>query len=167
MKMFRSTRLIQLFRLLHLYTGVLITPAVLFFALTGALQTVGLHEANRDHPSYKPARWIVVLAQLHKKQTTVIPVRRPPVPAVRPVGEASRPTSSNGSAAAGGKGEAFPLSQGRNPVPLRLFFLLVSLGLFSSTLTGLALTYKYVRNKPLITALLIAGALVPLALIYV
>ncbi len=40
-------------RLVHLYIGVFIAPALLFFALTGALQTFSLHETTRGS-SYKP-----------------------------------------------------------------------------------------------------------------
>ena len=171
--MTRSPRLVQVFRLLHLYTGVFITPAVLFFALTGALQTFGLHETNRDHPDYKPARWIVVLGQLHKKQTAVVPVRRPP-PSVRPAVDNGSPAANRvRSAATGAKAAVLGASPSPDPsthrhsLPLRVFFLVVALGLFSSTLTGLTLTYKYVRNKPLITGLLAAGVVLPLALIFV
>lgn len=156
----RAARLIQALRLIHLYIGVFITPAILFFALTGALQTFGLHETNRDHPDYKPARWVAVLGQLHKKQTTILPVRRPAA-VLRPAAEESpRPRDRQ-------QPVALAASPAAHPLPLRIFFLLVSLGLFSSTLTGLSLTYKYVRNKPLITGLLAAGVLLPLALIFV
>src|ERR1700727_974858 len=66
-------------RLIHLYLGVFITPALLFFAFTGALQTFSLHETTRGS-SYKPPAWAVVLGQIHKKQTPVVPVRKDPPP---------------------------------------------------------------------------------------
>ena len=66
-------------RLIHLYLGAFITPAILFFALTGILQTFSLHDAAKNG-SYKPAYWIVALAQLHKKQTIQVPDRKPPAP---------------------------------------------------------------------------------------
>ena len=171
--MTRSPRLVQVFRLLHLYTGVFITPAILFFALTGSLQTCGLYETIRLYSSYKAAVCLVVLGHLHKKQTTVVPVRRPPS-SVRPAVD-SGPTTRSGAklTAAGTKAAVLGASPAqdpvthRHPLPLRLFFLVVALGLFSSTLTGLTLTYKYVRNKPLITGLLAAGVVLPLALIFV
>lgn len=169
--MARKSASLHVFRLLHLYTGVFITPAVLFFALTGALQTFGLHETNRDHPDYKPARWLVVLGQLHKKQTTFVPVRRPP-PAVRPAAEETtgpkrRMEEAAAKPAALGASAAPSPATKRHPLPLRIFFAVVSLGLFSSTITGLLLTYRHVRNKPLITGLLVAGVVLPLALIFV
>ena len=48
---------------------------------------------------------------------------------------------------------------------MKIFFLLVSIGLFTSTLTGLYMSYKFIRNKLLVTALLIAGVLIPLLLL--
>ena len=65
----------QIFRLLHLYIGVFTTPALIFFAFTGALQTFSLHETTRGS-SYKPPAWAMVLAQIHKKQTPIVPVKK-------------------------------------------------------------------------------------------
>src|ERR1700757_4548318 len=86
-----SHKLLKYLRLLHLYTGVFIAPALLFFAFTGALQTFSLHETTRGS-SYKPPAWAVTLGQIHKKQTTVVPVRRPAPsdkPADRPIDKPS------------------------------------------------------------------------------
>ena len=57
---------------MHLYLGVFIAPMLLFFAITGGLQTFGLHEGGRGS-SYKPPAWLATMAQLHKKQTVVMP----------------------------------------------------------------------------------------------
>src|ERR1700744_2862455 len=72
-----SHTLLKYLRLIHLYIGVFITPAILFFAFTGALQTFSLHETTRGS-SYKPPAWAVVLGQIHKKQTPILPVRKAP-----------------------------------------------------------------------------------------
>ncbi len=144
-----KAHLTKLLRSVHLYVGAFTTPAILFFAFTGAIQTFGLHETNRDHPDYKPARWVAVLGQLHKKQTAVLPVRRGGPPAQ------GRPPAAAAPASA------------RHPLPLRVFFALVCTGLFASTLTGLALTYRYVRNNALVTGLIVAGVVVPVVLIFV
>ena len=66
-------------RLIHLYVGVFISPALLFFAFTGALQTFSLHETTRGS-NYKPPAWAVTLGQIHKKQTPIVPPRRVPPP---------------------------------------------------------------------------------------
>lgn len=73
------TLILKVVRVTHLYLGVFIAPALLFFALTGGLQTFSLHEAQKGS-DYVPPRWAVVLGQLHKKQTVVVPERRGPGP---------------------------------------------------------------------------------------
>lgn len=49
-------------------------------------------------------------------------------------------------------------------MPLKIFFLVVSIGLFVSTLSGLYMSYKYIHNKSLITITLIAGTVLPIIL---
>ncbi len=166
--MFRN--LLRFSRVAHLYFGVFITPAILFFALTGALQTFGLHETNRDHPDYKPARWIVVLGQLHKKQTTIVPVRKAPL-AVSAAPDAGKAKHDAGAAPVAVQAPAAPIpapvpERKRHSLPLRIFFLLVCIGLFTSTATGLYMSYKYTRNKVLVSVALVAGIVLPLVLIF-
>jgi hypothetical protein len=163
-----SHKLLKYLRLLHLYTGVFIAPALLFFAFTGALQTFSLHETTRGS-SYKPPAWAVMLAQIHKKQTPIVPVRKP-APPDREAGKAAlekaQPSSSNIQAAPieppKSTGEATLKSH--NALPLKCFFLLVSIGLFVSTLSGLYMSYKYIRNRRLITVMFIGGIIVPVLL---
>ena len=141
-------------RYTHLYLGVFIAPALLFFAFTGALQTFSLHETTRGS-SYKPPAWIATLAQIHKKQTMTVPVRKlPPSGAQVATGRADKAESVAAPA------------RGHHPLPLKLFFLLVSVGLFVSTLSGLYMSYRYSRNRVLITGLLVAGIIVPVVLIF-
>src|SRR5260370_726866 len=71
-----SHTVLKYLRLIHLYTGIFIAPALLFFAFTGALQIFSLHETTRGS-SYKPPAWAVMLGQIHKKQTPIVPVRKP------------------------------------------------------------------------------------------
>src|SRR6202000_369494 len=59
-------------RLLHRYMGLFFSPAILFFAFSGALQTFNLHKPNKT-TGYVPATWILELAQLHKDQSIVAP----------------------------------------------------------------------------------------------
>jgi hypothetical protein len=151
---------LKLFRQIHLYFGVFISPAILFFAITGALQTFSLHETTKGS-DYKPPTWLVKLGQLHKKQTLVVPVRRPQPPAAAPAKatDASTPAASK------------PLlpdaiaPKPKNLLPMKLFFLLVSIGLVISTFTGIYMAYKYNRNKSWVTGLLVAGVVVPLLLL--
>src|ERR1700731_2532223 len=105
-------------RLTHLYVGVFIAPALIFFAFTGALQTFSLHvSANGD--TYKPANWIVVLSQLHKRQTSELPPNKLQTPT---------PTRSSGKSLD---------PPAHHSLPLKIFFLVVSASLLCSTTTGL------------------------------
>ena len=151
--------MLRLFRLTHLYLGIFIAPALLFFAFTGALQTFSLHET---HPGsdYKPARWIASLAQLHKKQSLTVPPRRP-----RPAAEAqSTPAApANAATITAPAGAARPAQ--KKHLLMKIFFLVVSVGLLISTMTGIYMAYRYNRSKLIVTVLLAAGIVVPLALL--
>jgi hypothetical protein len=152
-----SHALLKYLRLTHLYLGVFIAPALLFFAFTGALQTFSLHETTRGS-NYKPPAWVVTLAQIHKKQTTVIPAKK--LPSDKAPSDKHRSASKPDSAPA----DATPEPKPHKTLPLKIFFLLVSIGLFVSTLTGLYMSYKYIRNRRLITVLLFVGTILPIAL---
>jgi hypothetical protein len=159
-------------RLTHLYVGVFISPALLFFAFTGALQTFSLHETTRGS-SYKPPAWAVTLGQIHKKQTPIVPVRKVPPPerpAEKTVPEKNAPVKAGGDtaaqlpASAAPKPPDAPAPKPHNALPLKIFFLFVAIGLFISTLSGLYMSYKYIRNRVLVTALLVAGTVLPILL---
>jgi hypothetical protein len=169
-----SHTLLRYFRLVHLYIGVFIAPAVIFFAFSGALQTFSLHETTRGS-SYKPPAWAVMLAQIHKKQTPVVPVRRTPPPdkpaekAAPDKGAEDKPPSPPAASQPTPNPGPRPPNQANvpkphNTLPLKLFFLLVSIGLFVSTLSGLYMSYKYIRNRKLITTVLLAGIIIPVLL---
>jgi hypothetical protein len=150
----------------HLYLGVFIAPALLFFAFTGALQTFSLHETTRGS-SYRPPAWIATLAQIHKKQTMTVPVKKVPPSALQAPGP--KVDKSDKIASPDKADKSLPsatLAKPHKPLPLKLFFLLVSIGLFVSTLSGLYMSYRYSRNRPLITALLLAGVILPIALLF-
>jgi hypothetical protein len=150
---------LKLFRKIHLYIGVFIAPALLFFAFTGALQTFSFHETTQGS-SYKPPAWLVALGQLHKKQTTIVPIRKSrPAPPEKSV---ASPPADPGQAP---KTADIPAPKQKSHLPMKIFFLMVAIGLFTSTLTGIYMAYKYSRGKLIITALLLAGIVVPMLLL--
>jgi hypothetical protein len=158
-----SHKTLKLFRKLHLYIGVFISPALLFFAFTGAIQTFSLHETTQGS-SYKPPAILVTLGQIHKKQTAIVPVHRPRPDAPKPD---AAPDHAKHDHNAAGSTDSKPTTPAPSPtkqkshLPLKIFFLLVAIGLFTSTLTGLYMSYKYTHNKLIITALLLAGIIIP------
>jgi hypothetical protein len=165
-----SHTFLKYMRLLHLYIGVFTAPALLFFAFTGALQTFSLHETTRGS-NYKPPAWAVTLGQIHKKQTPVVPVRRAPPPE-RPASDKAVDEKLQSPTAAPEQTQSTAPKQSRdaavpkphNALPLKYFFLLVAIGLFVSTLSGIYMSYKYIRNRKLVTVLLVAGAVLPVLL---
>jgi hypothetical protein len=161
--MSKSHALLKTVRLIHLYIGVFISPALLFFAFTGALQTFSLHETT-PNSSYKPPAWAVTLAQIHKKQTITVPQRKPMFKPAEPASADHAPKSSATSAPA--PAPALP-ARAHHPLPLKIFFLFVSVGLFASTLTGLYMTWKYVRNRIVMAVLLLAGIVIPCGLLLI
>lgn len=54
-------------RRLHHYLGVLLAPLLLFFALSGAWQTLHLHENSKDG-SYQAPTVLSILSDIHEHQ---------------------------------------------------------------------------------------------------
>jgi hypothetical protein len=155
-----SATTLRLFRKTHLYFGLFISPALLFFAFTGAVQTLSLHEAAGS--SYKPPAVLAELGQLHKKQTTVMPVRKAPEGGAAQ--EAGRPNHAATPSSTAQPAVTLAGKQ-KQHLPMKIFFLAVAVGLLTSTATGVYMSYKYERNKLLVTGTLLAGVLVPLLLL--
>jgi hypothetical protein len=137
-------------RRFHSYVGVFIAPSVLFFALTGALQTLQLHEA---WGTYQPPALIAKLARVHKDQVFSAP-RKPARPPAATT-QAPRPPQ--------------PPEAGPKPatVALKWFFVAVAMGLIVSTILGLWMTLAHNLQKRSLWLLFLAGAAVPLALLIV
>jgi len=157
------SRILKNSRLLHLYLGIFTAPAIIFFSITGALQTFSLHETTRGS-DYKPPKIIVELSQLHKKQTLVVPTKKPQPPAqAKP--EADKPAADKHQAdnATPRPTEPPPIKT-KNLLPMKIFFLFVAVSLLTSTVTGLYMSYRYIRNKMLVTACLTAGIVLPILL---
>jgi len=153
-------RWLKSFRTLHLYFGVFTAPALLFFAFTGALQSVNLHEAARGS-DYKPPAWIASIAHMHKKQGFEAPAKRSPPKAsianTKGARTANVPTRANDKPS--------PAPEKRNPWPMKIFFVLVSLSLFLSTVTGICMGWRYTRHRRRYGMTLAAGVAVPALLL--
>jgi hypothetical protein len=153
-------------------------PALLFFAITGGLQTFSLHEAARGS-DYKPPAWLASAAQLHKKQTTVMPVRRArpaDVPAVaNSAPHAAQPVAAADAAMDGRNASTVSAVRAdravdnvtrpkKNLLPMKFFFALIALSLVLSTLTGLYMAWRFSRRPGLFGTVFAAGIVVPLLL---
>lgn len=165
----RTSQIILKFsRKIHLYLGLFTAPALLFFAFTGAVQTFNLHEATQGS-SYAPPKWLVALGQLHKKQTIIVPIRKPKPPlafggGAQSADADSRPGFSTRYAIQKGRSVDGPMLSANRHVPMKVFFLLVAVALGLSTLSGVYMAWRY-SGAPLVIALLLAGVVVPSVLL--
>jgi hypothetical protein len=152
----RPASALRTVRKLHLYFGLFIAPALLFFAFTGAAQTLSLHEAAGS--SFHPPAWLARLGQLHKNQTIAL--------APRQESQAPRTAGASEHEAASALRPQLTLGEKeRRHLPMKIFFLIVALGLLSSTASGIYMAYKYERNRIAVTATLTAGIAIPLLLL--
>lgn len=141
----------------HNYIGVFFAPAILFFVISGAFQTLGLHE-NHGGGTYDPPRWIVTMASIHKDQT--LPRARV-AHAVSAVADRDR-----NHAAEGGHNEAHAAPpRGPSPWPLKIFVLCLALGLGTSALLGITIAIKNKATRQTSLILLAAGTLLPIVLL--
>lgn len=141
----------------HFYLGMFFAPAILLFALSGALQTFRLQEAKGYGGT--PPGWIVWMASVHKDQSLPREKREAPratklsaVPAAARDGGDRPPTRSS------------PPTQS-SPLPLKIFVALMSVGLLASAILGIviALTNRTMRRTSMIV--LLAGTALPLLLL--
>jgi len=141
-------------RVTHHYLGVFIAPAILFFAFTGFLQTFSLHESIKGS-SYRTPYIFVKLGSIHKH--AALPAPDPfPTPA---------PNAAKSANPAPPPVAVKTPPPGSYHWPEKIFFGLVAIGLFTSTLTGLYMAWKYTRRKVVITVLFLAGLIIPLLLL--
>jgi hypothetical protein len=152
-----TASILKAVRLTHHYIGVFIAPAVLFFSFTGFLQMFSLHETTRGS-SYVPPAIIVKMASIHKK--AALPTPRPPAPPKADKPEAPRAEKPDKPAA-----PPAPVAKPSYHWPEKIFFGIVAVGLFTSTLSGLYMAWKYNRNKILVAVLFVAGLILPIILL--
>ena len=143
-------------RKLHLWIGLLFAPTIIFFALSGALQVFGLHEAEAGKPA--PA-WIAKLAEIHKDQSiSTLPARAP-----RPAPAAAMPSRSPAAPAAA---KAAPRAEPHRSLPLMLWFAALAVGLVASTGFGVYMAFAYKRDRATVVGLLAAGIVLPIVLAF-
>lgn len=138
-------------RLLHRYMGLFFSPAILFFAFTGALQTFDLHSPNKS-TGYVPPAWLVEMAQLHKKQTLSLAKGKD-----KPAQAESRLGDPVTRKKAG--------QPRKSALPLKCFVVVMSVGLIVTTFLGIYMAFRFGGAPRLIWGMLAAGTLLPIAMI--
>jgi hypothetical protein len=165
----------------HGYIGMLIAPSVMFFALTGAVQLFGLHEA---HGSYHPPALLESLSAVHKDQVFEQKKADPDDQPERAAAVSSAAASDKASQAAanaapdadhdaapGGAGVEDHEHHHMKKAPrvtvylLKWFFLIVALGLFTSTAFGIWMGLQQRLRRRTHAILLLVGLILPVMLI--
>jgi hypothetical protein len=151
-------------RRLHQYLGLFFAPALLLFSSSGALQTYRWQEAKGYGGS--PPSWIVWMASVHKDQASPRPQRAGGPEAGPPAAEAKAKApagpEAKGPSSKGGEGKG-----GGRKAGLMLFVGFFGLALFVSTLLGIAVALANAAARRTNLAILAAGIVVPLLLLYV
>jgi hypothetical protein len=140
-------------RNIHLLLGTFFGPAIIFFAFSGLLQVIGLHE-NKDKSGPPPAAWIAKLAELHKSQQ--FRPARPPGTAPHQRADLKTPSGQPGT------------NEKQEPesfVPLKLFVLLMGIGLIVTTVIGIVISLQNPRTRRTALISLALGTVLPLLLL--
>ncbi len=145
----------------HHYVGVFLAPAILFFALSGAVQTFRLQEEKGW--GGPPPAVLVWMASVHKDQA--LPHEKAAKPAAKPAAAKAKGDADHGDDHAGDHHHEG--GHGPSPLPLKIFVLLLSLGLITSTLLGITIALANRATRPVSIALLAAGTVLPLLLLLV
>ncbi len=144
-------------RRIHACCGALFAPAILVFAVSGALQTFDLHKA-RPESGYRPSALVQALSALHKDQ-----VLRPPRH-----GDDDHDKARPSAPRQAGKGDgAPPKSMPGGQLVLKWYVVAMSVALVVSTLTGLYMALQNRRDRLLVMAFFVAGVIIPLGLLVI
>jgi hypothetical protein len=136
-------------RQVHVWLGLFFAPAILFFASSGVLMTLGLHKAASDGSREAPS-WIAELADVHRKQRLSTAGPRN----VKPAGEKSAKDASPSIAK-----DVSP------PKLFRAFVVTMAAGIVVTTILGLQMAFAIGRNGRLKWAVLVAGVALPVTLL--
>ena len=136
---------LALIRRFHVWISVFVAPSLIFFAATGALQTFRI-------PDQKGAPVLLMkLARVHRDDVFAVKPARP-----KPAEGAGKPAAAPP-----------PAKPAPNPATeaAKYFFATVSVGIAVSALLGLWMALAYGRDRRVLWILVIAGAVIPIAIL--
>ncbi len=129
----------------HLYLGCVFAPLIIFFALSGAWQTLNLHRSTKDG-RYRAPQILVQLSEVHLRQRWALP-------------------ESQGVNQRGQESDALISLLPRRPLSWLSAFM--GLGLATSSILGIVLAFQRTRRRRrwLVVFCLAAGCLLPITLL--
>jgi hypothetical protein len=136
-------------RQLHLYIGVFFTPAILFFAISGGLQTFRLQQASGWNGAAAP-QWIAWMASVHTDQAKFVPkpeaskAKKPPLDAAKAAERAAHQKAV---------------------LPMKIFAVLLAAALSISALLGATIALNMRTTRRMSALMLVMGSVVPLILL--
>ena len=137
-------------RQFHLYIGVFFTPAILFFAISGGLQTFRLQQESGWGGAPAPA-WITWIASVHTDQAGPRDEKKPeagkPRPPIDPARAAER------------------AARQQAVLPMKIFTVLLAVALTLSSLLGAVIAINMRATRRVAIVMLVAGSLLPILLI--
>jgi hypothetical protein len=140
----------QKLRRYHLYIGMFLAPAIIFFSLSGALQTFRLQE-EKGWGGGTPPTWIVWLASVHKDD-------RLPQPKAAEADDHAKPAAKPAAPKAAQKPKPSALA-------FKIFAVLMSIGLILSAVLGIVIALNNRATRQVSTIMLVAGVVVPILLL--
>ena len=135
-------------RQFHLYIGVFFAPAILFYAISGGLQTFRLQQAS-GWDGAPPPQWMAWMGSVHIDQRKLVPesaAAKPPAP-VDPAKLVARKAKA------------------AEALPMKIFTVALATALALSTLLGAAIALSLKSTRRVSLLMLAAGAVVPLVLL--
>ena len=139
---------IRTLRQFHLYIGVFFTPAILFFAISGGLQTFRLQQSS-GWSGASPPQWIAWMASVHTDQAKFVP---------KP--EANKPKPPMDPAKA-----AERAAHQKAVLPMKVFTIALALALSLSALLGAVIALNMRATWRISAIMLMAGSILPLLLL--
>lgn len=142
----------------HSYIGLLSAPSVIFFTLTGAYQIFSLHEAHGD---YHPPVLLEKLSSVHRDQVLKPHHHHDDHDHDQDAGAVKPPAKADPQQADDDDEVEAPT------LVLKWYFTVVAVALMVSTLIGIWMGITQIGRKATAWTLLLAGTLIPLALLLI
>ena len=139
-------------RQFHLYIGIFFTPAILFFAISGGLQTFRLQQSSGWGGAEPPA-WMAWMASVHVDQRKLVAEPAKPLEAAKP-----RPPADPAK-------DAERAARKKATLPMKIFTVAVAIALVLSSLLGAIIALNMKSTRRVAMVMLAAGTIVPLLLL--